>query len=418
MNSGMPVAQRLDTTMRTSKALLSGAVHRNGSLTPKGLSERAFTLAFSSLVYPQIWEDPVVDMQALALEPGHEMVTIASGGCNWASYLTAAPLRLTAVDLNVRHVALSRLKLAALRHLTSYDDLYSLFGNGATARNVQIFDRMLSQYLDPQTRAYWDGRDWYGRRRITLFARGLHRHSLLGRYIAAGHTLARLLGGNPRAIIEAGSLEEQRAAFDRELRPLLRTGVVKHLLRRRSALFGLGIPPAQYDALSGGREMHAVIEERLERLACGFDLKDNYFAWQAFHRGYAVGGTGPLPPYLQRDKRECARRNADNVQIVNASFTAHLAARPASSIDRYSLLDAPDWMSSEELDALWRQITRTARSGARVIFRTAGVSTNLPGRVGNDVMGQWHYDEATSAELTTRDRSAIYGGFHLYVKEA
>ena len=51
--------------------------------------ERMFTLAFSKLVYPQIWEDPVVDMQALDIGPGHQVIAIASGGCNVLSYLIA-----------------------------------------------------------------------------------------------------------------------------------------------------------------------------------------------------------------------------------------------------------------------------------------------------------------------------------------
>jgi len=44
--------------------------------------ERRFTLAFKRLVYPQIWEDPVVDMKTLDIGPGHEAIAIASGGCN------------------------------------------------------------------------------------------------------------------------------------------------------------------------------------------------------------------------------------------------------------------------------------------------------------------------------------------------
>ena len=35
------------------------------------------------------------------------------------------------------------------------------------------------------------------------------------------------------------------------------------------------------------------------------------------------------------------------------------------------------------------------------------------------ILDQWHYEEETSRELCRQDRSAIYGGFHLYVlKEA
>jgi S-adenosylmethionine-diacylglycerol 3-amino-3-carboxypropyl transferase len=73
-------------------------------------------------------------------------------------------------------------------------------------------------------------------------------------------------------------------------------------------------------------------------------------------------------------------------------------------------------MDDATLNALWLQITRTARPGARVIFRTAGENTILPGRVEDSVLSQWAYEAGRSAEIFARDRSAIYGGFHLYSK--
>ncbi len=85
--------------------------------------ERLFTLAFSGLVYPQIWEDPEVDMAALDLAPGKRILTIASGGCNVMSYLTVSPAGISAVDLNPAHVALVKLKIAAIKHLPDYEIL-------------------------------------------------------------------------------------------------------------------------------------------------------------------------------------------------------------------------------------------------------------------------------------------------------
>ncbi len=73
-------------------------------------------------------------------------------------------------------------------------------------------------------------------------------------------------------------------------------------------------------------------------------------------------------------------------------------------------------MTDEDLNGLWREITRTARPGARVIFRTAGAETILPGRVADVILSQWDYRREQSAALTQRDRSAIYGGFHVYVR--
>jgi S-adenosylmethionine-diacylglycerol 3-amino-3-carboxypropyl transferase len=91
---------------------LRKAVYQNKALSRAGFSERLFALLFTGLVYPQIWEDPEVDMAAMQLGEGHRVVTIASGGCNILAYLTRSPAQIDAVDLNPHHVALNRLKLA------------------------------------------------------------------------------------------------------------------------------------------------------------------------------------------------------------------------------------------------------------------------------------------------------------------
>ena len=160
--------------------------------------------------------------------------------------------------------------------------------------------------------------------------------------------------------------------------------------------------------------MDAVLKTRLKKLACDFDLKDNYFAVQAFGRGYA-GGEGPLPPYLQAANHEAVRTRAGRVDVRHVNFTDFLASQSAASCDRYILLDAQDWMDDDQLNALWAQITRTAKPGARVLFRTAGEPSILPGRVSDDVLGRWQYRADASRDYTARDRSAIYGGVHLYV---
>src|SRR5262249_45672750 len=126
-------------------------------------------------------------------------------------------------------------------------------------------------------------------------------------------------------------------------------------------------------------------------------------------------GQGPLPPYLQADGFQAARDRAHRVQVELTSLTEYLAQQPAASLDRYVLLDAQDWMSAQDLTSLWQQITRTPRLGARVIFRTAAEESVLPGRLPDSLLAHWRYEVEQSKTLATQDRSAIYGGFHLYV---
>jgi S-adenosylmethionine-diacylglycerol 3-amino-3-carboxypropyl transferase len=122
-----------------------------------------------------------------------------------------------------------------------------------------------------------------------------------------------------------------------------------------------------------------------------------------------------LPPYLRQENFAAVKHGAGKVEVMNRSVTDYLAACPAGSRDRYVLLDAQDWMTDAQLNALWAEITRTARPGARVIFRTAAEPSLLPGRVASALLDQWHYEAEASRAFTARDRSAIYGGFHLYV---
>ncbi len=409
---GNAIEARRETTRRSVK----GAVEHHKLLSKRGLQDRLFTLAFSGLVYAQIWEDPAIDIEALALGPGDRVVAIASGGCNVMSYLLADPDAITAVDLNLHHVALNRLKIAAARHLADHASFYDLLGRAEGRDNIDTY-KGLRRYLDPETRRYWNGRDALGFRRYRYFAKNIYRHGLLGRFIDAGHAIGRLHRSDLGAVLEASDLAGQRAAFERNIAPLFERPLVRWLCRHPAALYGLGIPPAQYDALAesgDGQGITHVLRQRLERLACDFDIAENYFAWAAFGRGYKPEGDGPVPPYLRRDVFDIVKARAGRIEVRHVNLIDHLKAQPDASLDAYALLDAQDWMTDEILTDLWREITRTARRGARVIFRTAAEDSLLPGRLPGEILERWSSDHDRCRDLTARDRSAIYGGFHLY----
>jgi S-adenosylmethionine-diacylglycerol 3-amino-3-carboxypropyl transferase len=407
------------TEVPTPALQLRDAVRGNAATAPIALLERLFARLFQDLVYPQIWEDPVADMAALALAPSDRVICIASGGCNMMSYLTAGPASVTAVDLSPAHVALGRLKIAAARHLPDHAAFHGFFASADLSYNTALYDRYLAPVLDPETRAYWETRTLRGRR-INMFTRGFHRHGLLGRFIGATHLVARLGGVDFRPLLGARTLSDQRRFFEAEIDPLLASPIVRFLARRRAALFGLGIPPAQYDKLAAdaGGDVLPVLRERARRLICDFPIRENYFAWQALARRYDTAPDASLPPYLMPAHFDAVRENAGRARVFNRSLTDLLEGEPAGRHDAYVLLDAQDWMSDAQLDALWLQITRAAAPGARVLFRTGGTPDILPGRLAPELLARWSCDRAASEAATAADRSAIYGATHLYRRAA
>ena len=319
-----------------SHVRLKEAVRRNRAFSREGLLERLFERLFRGLVYTQIWEDPEIDLEALALRPDSPVVAIASGGCNVLSYLTAdpgahhgrrsqpRPRGAQPAEAGRRHPAavVARLSTASSARPT-------------IRRNVAAYHRLIAPHLDPESRAYWEGRglQHLGRRRISIFARNAYRHGVLGRFIGIAHAAARLYGVDPARHSVARVRWTSSGASSRPC--WCRCSTSRRCAgrrRNRLSLYGLGIPPAQYEALAGGDATWArVLRSRVERLACGFSLDDNYFTWQAFGRRYAATRRGPLPPYLRREQFDAVRARVDRVEVLNRSVTEYLAGCPDAS---------------------------------------------------------------------------------------
>ncbi|OUW02730.1 MAG: hypothetical protein CBD16_03955 [Betaproteobacteria bacterium TMED156] len=369
------------------------------------------------LIYPQIWEDPEVDITALNLTANEEVVAIASGGCNLLNMLSVAPIKISGLDLSRAHLALNQLKINAIRNLDDYQDFFSFFGEANKKKNIILYDKYISKKLDKDTRYYWEKRLPI-KRRIDVFSQNFYKYGALGKFIGLTHFLFKLLGEDPKKILSASSQDEQRYIYESSYGKIMKYPLIKWITKFPIIFFGLGIPAAQFHKLKGHNDsISTVLEERLKRLACNFDIKENYFAWQAFGRGYDTKNKIAIPRYLNKKHFSNIKNRIHNITLFQKTFTEYLSARESKSVDAFVLLDAQDWMSDKQLLELWVQIHRTAKLGARVIFRTAGEKSILINRLKNEILTHWDYNEEKSRKLYQKDRSAIYGGFHLYIKK-
>ena len=401
-------------------ARLKRAVHQNRRFSREGLLERLFTLWFQGLVYTQIWEDPRVDAEALQLDEASRVFTISSAGCNVLNYLAHEPEYVLAVDLNTAHMALTRLKIAALRHLPDHDHFFRFFGVGEGTQNVEAYREHVRPHLDQTTRQFWDERPWAGLRRprIHAFERGFYEHGALARFQGFARWTSRLVQGcEPEELLEADSMDEQRQFFEDCVAPFFDHPLVRRLARQPATLYSFGIPLSQYRSLSDAADASIVdlYRDRLERLVCGFPLSDNYFAWQAFGRQYDTTQREALPPYLQSEHYGQLRYHLDRVNTRIASLHDALCDQPDSSFDSFVLLDAMDWMDDEAVAALWAELARVGEPGARIIFRTAGPASVVESALPAELRTRFTYERTRSEALHAQDRSAIYGMFHLYV---
>ena len=407
-----------DNTTRLRKA-----VHHHKLASKRGMLERMFTLWFRGFVYNQIWEDPRVDAEALRLGPESSLLTISSGGCNVLNYLVHQPKRIVAVDLNANHMALTRLKLAALEHLPDYDAFYKFFGYGRHNDNVPNYHRYIREHLDPLTRAFWESTDWPGKaigpKRIGYFKRGLYEKAKLGQFFRLVHGIARTTGRDPARLVAAKTIAEQERIFDETFGPLFDNALVRWLGRQPVAVYSLGIPPSQHQAMldeheNDGGKLFDMYKQRVRRLACGFPLDDNYFAWQAFGRRYDHEQRRAVPDYLKAENYATIREMAPRVETHVASLSDQLARETPGSLNSFVLLDSQDWMPPPVIERLWSDIARVGAADTRVIFRTAGEKSPVEAALEPATREKFAYRAERSRVLHEQDRSAIYGMFHLY----
>lgn len=401
-----------------TKNILKGAVQQNALNKKQGVLEKLFCLWFDGMVYNQIWEDPVVDAEALQLGPDSKILTISSGGCNLLNYLAYDPAEIHAVDLNPNHMQLARLRLAAVRHLPDYPSLLQFFGAAEGSENLVAYEKYIRPHLDDEARHFWESPSMFrlgASRRIDFFSKNLYNYTRSGFFIRMLHWLCRLAKCSPEKILNASSLEEQRVLFERHLAPTFNHWIVRTFGKLPVMVYSLGIPPQQFTALKEDAESIVdVYRRRTERLACNFPVSENYFAWQAFARCYNLKEQAALPLYLQEEHYENIRSRVDRVTTNITTTTAFIQNAPEGSLNSFVFLDSQDWMTQQQVTDLWQAIARAGESGSRIIFRTAGSQSPIGELLPEELLREFNYHDTQSQELYEQDRSAVYGGFHIY----
>ena len=407
-----------------TETTLHSAVRNEKLSSKQGLLQKLFAVWFDAFVYNQIWEDPRVDIEALEIDGDSRILTISSGGCNALNYLIEGPRSVTAVDLNKHHIYLLNLKLAALKHLPDHDKFFAFFGDGKGENTGSDYLRYIRPHLDRDTRNFWEsntlgGSVLYGDR-IAFFANaGLYDHSRNGYFLRFFHAMARAFGCRPEEILKARSLEEQTALYTKHIDPFFDTALIKTLGKLPVTMFGLGIPPQQYDELKKdlgqGRTVIDTYRERTRRLACDYPIGENYFAWQAFARRYDTENRVAVPEYLKETNYDALKANAGRLDTKIGSATDVIRNGDTDKFNRFVFLDAQDLMNADQMTELWSAITEKAEPGSRMIFRTAGAASPLEENLPADLLSKFHYEREISDRLFKQDRASIYGGFHLYV---
>jgi S-adenosylmethionine-diacylglycerol 3-amino-3-carboxypropyl transferase len=320
------------------------------------------------LFFAQVREDPRAELAALKPGRDDDVVVVSSGGCTALSLLAAGAGRVAAVDLNATQNHLVELKTAAAS--LGARDAIAFLGAQPSSRRRATY-RSLRDTLTPAARRYWDDRP-------RAVERGVLGAGVSERFIA-GVVGALLLAVHPRSRVErllaCRTLPEQRALFDSEWST-----------RRWRALFALlsnrfvlrTTYPSQFFAHVEHPSFALHFRRLAERAITELPVSSNYFLHGMLAGRYPVGEPEGVPPYLTDAGAIVVASQRERLTLVDGGMTDYLRTRPPGSVHAFALSNICEWMTPPEIDALFREVLRTAAPGARLVYRNFVGWTELP----------------------------------------
>lgn len=351
--------------------------------------------SFQEIRYAQVWEDPRVLRQGLAVTPGDAVFSIGAAGDNALALLLDDPAVVWVVDFSPAQLALVELKRAALAVLDVHE-LHAFFGVTSTSRRLDTWKVALRPQLSPEARAFFDAR-------TSLIEGGLLSAGRFERYFATFRRGVLPLVQTPRdvrAFLDAQTLEEQRAIFrdrwdNRRWRALFRVFFGKTLLGR------LGRDPSFFSFVEDN-DVGRVFLERATRALCDLPVRDNFFIEWILTGRYS--GRHGLPPWLEPDHVVVLRSRLDRLVLVGDTLDGALARADAPRFSAFNLSDVFEWMSPAQTLASQRLVVERAAPGARLVYWNLLV----PRRRAPELAGVIHPDEEASSALHAIDRAFFY----------
>jgi S-adenosylmethionine-diacylglycerol 3-amino-3-carboxypropyl transferase len=366
----------------------------------KNLSNNQGQVQLSRLIFTHNWEDPAIDEKAMGLKKGDVVFAITSGGCNVLGFLRVNPSKIYCVDINAAQNHLMELKTAAFKEL-DYSTMAGFLGLEKMTDRESIF-RVLKNSLSAEALSFWNAND-------SIIKKGVIMNGRYERFIKVAGKFIRLLQGNSKvnALFKLSTTEEQTTFFyerwdNKRWRWLFNTLFNKKRLAKR------GLVNDYFHFDDGSSSFSESFYKRASHMLKDIPVQSNYFASLYFLGHYLTNEA--IPEYLKQINFESIKQNAHKIVPVTADCKYWLEQQPDNTFDAFALSNICELMDEEDTYKLFKQVLRTAKPGAKIVFRNLMIPREVPESLRSQIVK----NESLSAELQNADRSFVYGKVAAY----
>jgi S-adenosylmethionine:diacylglycerol 3-amino-3-carboxypropyl transferase len=307
------------------------------------------------LRYAQCWEDADILLEALGVQPGHVVLSVAAAGDNTLSLLSRGPARVIAVDLSGAQLAALELRVAAYRELRHYE-LLELMGSRPSRKRPQLYARC-RPLISAEAQRFWDSKP-------SAVEHGIGTAGRFERYLQIFREYVLPLVHRRRTVL---SLLDHRSPTDRQRfydehwdsrawRGLFRLFFSETVLGR------LGRDPSFFRYSE--ESVAASLLRRVRHALVVLDPSENpYVNW------ILTGGHGSaLPHALRPENFDPIRQHLNRLEWHRKPIEQIAPQLDGDKIDRANLSDIFEYMSVENTRLLLGSLADNATDGARFAY--------------------------------------------------
>ena len=352
------------------------------------------------LVFTHNWEDPESDHAALRIQSNDVVQAITSGGCNVLGFLLYDPKEIYSVDINPAQSYLLELKIAAIKCF-GYAEFIAFSGLTDCKNRIELYNK-LKPLLSDGAIEFWDNQ-------TKIISKGFIMNGKFERFIKMAGKFIGVLQGRKKVLglFEKKSKQQQEAYFDNVWNTRRFKYIFKILFNKR-ILATRGLVADYFTFDDGSKSFADSFYNRSKKAFRDMPIEKNYFL--SLYMLGKFNNLNELPAYLKEENYEIIKLKIDRIKIITGEAQQWIDTMPDHLIDCFALSNICELMSEAETQALFTAINRTAKDGARMIFRNLMIPREVP----EDLQTSIKKDQALSKKLYEHDRSFVYGKVAAY----
>jgi len=354
----------------------------------------------SRLIFTHNWEDPSADEKALKLKEGNTVFTITSGGCNSLGFLRFNPSAIYCVDINPAQNYLMELKKAVFKD-SDYSTCCDFIGLNSCNNRKEIF-HSIKNNLSEEALQFWNEHQ-------KIISNGMIMNGRYENFVKIAGKLLRMLQGNKKvkSFFSLTSVEEQKTFYSARWDNKRWRWIFKTMFnKKRLAKKGLVSDYFHFD--DGSASFSESFYKRASHVMKDIPVETNYFIALYFLGHYL--NKANVPEYLLEENFSIIKNNIEKIHTVSADSKYWLQQQPAEMFDAFALSNICELMDDGDTHKLFSEVIRTAKPGARIIFRNLMIPREVPADLRSIIVK----DEALSKQLQFEDRSFVYGKVAAY----